>query len=467
MNAAIYDQRENPDDDRPYSRRDEDGASLHVLPNLNDEQQFRSAFDDAAIGMSIATLNFRLLRVNAAHSEMLGYSEEELLKTDFRTRIHPDDLAPNDQLRADLFAGRINSYAVERRYIHKLGHIVWCIVTVSLVRDAHGRPQYFVGQMQDISERKRAESQLRASEQRMAQVLASSSDGILIVDRCGRVTSANTSLARIAGISVSGLIGRTSSELPWAMRKPDGSSISGDEQPITHALLTQTVVSGQEVEFVHPDGRLVYTTVDAVPLIDPVGQLDGAVMTVHDVTEQKTLERQLARLALHDTLTGLPNRRHFESRAEQALVDARRDSTAFSIVFIDLDGFKPINDQYGHLAGDQVLTEVAQRLVDCMGDGGFVARMGGDEFAILLGGPDVAETTDTVATRITAACAAPHLIDGSAVYVTPSIGIGATCASDDRLGDVLHRADSAMYVAKRAQRTQRRRSTDAVTQVHY
>jgi len=148
MSAAIRPIETDDIDDDPVP----DGLPLYVLPTLDDEQLFRSAFDDAAIGMSLASLSFGLLRVNRAHCEMLGYSEEELLTTDFRTRIHPDDLAPNDELRSNLFAGVIDSYATERRYIHKAGHIVPCIVTVSLVRDAHGRPQYFVGQMQDITE---------------------------------------------------------------------------------------------------------------------------------------------------------------------------------------------------------------------------------------------------------------------------------------------------------------------------
>jgi len=301
----------------------------------------------------------------------------------------------------------------------------------------------------------------------MAQVLASSSDGILIVDRAGRVLTANAALQRMTALAETDFIGCASDSLPWNIQHSDGSPKPVAKQPIARTLASGSSLTGQAMCFQHPDSTIVYVMVDAVPLTDQTGHVDGAVMTVYDVTEQKALESRLAQLALHDALTGLPNRRHFETRAEQALANARHNGTTVSILYIDLDGFKPINDQLGHAAGDRVLIEIARRLIESVGDAGVVARMGGDEFAILLVGPRASDLTARIEQRITASCSAPHRIDGHTVHVTPSMGIGTLSDPDDRLGDVLHRADAAMYEAKRARRTQRRRCTDVISKNNY
>jgi diguanylate cyclase (GGDEF)-like protein/PAS domain S-box-containing protein len=463
---AAYRPEHGPSEHGPaHCRAVPDEPLIHALPILDDHQQFRSAFDDAAIAMSLATLNFRLLRVNQAHCEMLGYTEHELLTTDFRTRIHPDDLGSNDDLRAALFSGEIDSYATERRYFHRDGHIVWCIVTVRLVRDEHGHPRYFVGQMQDISERKHAEAALRANQQRMLQVLASSSDGILIVDRAGVITMANAAIERISGLPAAQLTGRSCQTLEWSMRPADGQRYPGDVCPLVHALATGLAVTGIEVRFGQDGTDLVYGVVDAVPLTDHDGQLDGVVLTIHDITRQKLLEQRLEHLAQHDALTGLPNRRLFEQQAERALHDVRDGAPSAAILFVDLDDFKPVNDQHGHAAGDRVLIELAQRLVECVGDDGIVARMGGDEFAILLRNAPSIDALPSFEQRILSLSSAPYRVNGCEVVVTPSVGSGLLTCADDRLGDVLHRADSAMYRSKRMQRAHRQRQEQSSS--HY
>ncbi|MGH9175967.1 MAG: PAS domain S-box protein, partial [Vicinamibacterales bacterium] len=377
----------------------------------------RHALDDAAIGMSVASLNWRLLRVNQAHVELLGYSENELLTTDFRTRIHPDDLAPNDTLRADLFAGRINSYETVRRYIHREGRIVHCLVTVSLIRDPDGKPQYFVGQMQDISERIRAEEALRQSEQRMARILASASDGMIIIDPASTVTLMNPAAERITGLPATALLGRSIRDFPWPIHQHDGQPLPPGSFPIDQVLASGTAVHGIEVSFTPDDCSTVFGVVDVAPLIDGDNQVDGLLLTIHDVTERMMMERQLAQLALHDALTGLPNRRLFEDRAGQALTAARRGGWQVAVLLVDLDNFKPVNDRFGHSAGDGVLIEVARRLEGCVRDEDTVARLGGDEFVVLLRCVHASGDLDCVEQRVIAALAAPHLVTGEEVFV--------------------------------------------------
>jgi diguanylate cyclase (GGDEF)-like protein/PAS domain S-box-containing protein len=445
---------------RPNPHLDGDPADWPFVQPSGDrapweeDAQLRSAFDDAAIGMSIANLNWGLLRVNAAHCRMLGYTAHELLTTDFRTRIHPDDIAPNDGLRRDLFSGKIDSYETERRYIHKDGQIVWCMVTVSLIRDAGGEPQYFVGQMQDITERKQAEELLRLSEQRISRVLAAASDGMLIADQSGLVTTVNPAAERITGLPASLMVGRHVREVPRLVHGDGVATWEVIGPAIERALMRGEAAQGLEIWFIRHDGATVYGIVDIVPLrSDETGQ-DGILLTLHDVTERKLLEQRLAQLALHDALTGLPNRRLFEDRAEQALAAAQRAGFSVGVLLIDLDNFKPVNDRFGHPAGDEVLVEVARRLSASVRDVDTVARFGGDEFVVLL--PTVQNHDDVreVRDRIGRVLTQPHTIAGETVLVTASIGTSLMASDADRVSDLLHHADTHMYAVKRDRRPQ-------------
>jgi diguanylate cyclase (GGDEF)-like protein/PAS domain S-box-containing protein len=415
-----------------------------------EDAQLRSAFDDAAIGMSIANLNWGLLRVNAAHCRMLGYTAHELLTTDFRTRIHPDDIAPNDELRRDLFSGRIDSYETERRYIHKHGHIVWCLVTVSLIRDTDGEPQYFVGQMQDITERKNAEESLRLSEQRISRVLASASDGMLIADRAGNVTTVNPAAERITGLPAATLVGHQIQDVPRLVH--GGVACEIISTAIERAMAVGEASHGLDISYVRNDGATIYGIVDIVPLpSDDTGQ-DGILLTLHDVTERKLLEQRLAQLALHDALTNLPNRRLFEDRAEQALAASQRAGCSVGVLLIDLDDFKPVNDRFGHPAGDGVLVEVARRLSAAVRDVDTVARFGGDEFVVLLPAVQHHDDVREIRDRLYRVLEQPHTIAGKPVLVTASIGTSLMTSDDDRVSDLLHHADTDMYAVKRDRR---------------
>ena len=443
---------------RPTTQLDGDPAEWPFVQPSGDhlpweaDAQLRSAFDDAAIGMSIANLNWGLLRVNAAHCRMLGYTAHELLTSDFRTRIHPDDIAPNDDLRRDLFAGKIDFYEAERRYIHRDGHIVWCLVTVSLIRDAAGEPQYFVGQMQDITERKQAEESLRLSEQRMSRVLASASDGMLIVDQAGIITTVNPAAERISGLQASMLLGRSVRAFPRLVLSNDGVACDVISPAIERALVAGEASQALEVRFTRNDGATVYGLVDIVPLRSNDAHQDGLLLTVHDVTERKQLEQRLAQLALHDALTGLPNRRLFEDRAELALATAQRAGCSVGMLLIDLDNFKPVNDRFGHPAGDGVLIEVARRLSESVREGDTVARFGGDEFVVLLQTVQDRDEVREVRDRLCLALEQPHTIAGETVMVTASIGTSLMTSASDRFSDLLHHADRNMYAVKRSRR---------------
>lgn len=163
------------------------------------ERKFRSAFDYSAIGMALVSPDGRWLQVNRSMCEIVGYTESELLTIDFQTVTHPDDLEADLEHVRQLLAGEINSYQMEKRYRHKLGHIVWASLSVSLVRDSLGEPLYFLSQVQDITDRRRAEEALRHSEERYRELFENANDLIYTHDLAGNFTSLNKAGERITG----------------------------------------------------------------------------------------------------------------------------------------------------------------------------------------------------------------------------------------------------------------------------
>ena len=176
---------------------------------------------------------------------------------------------------------------------------------------------------------------------------------------------------------------------------------------------------------------------------------DGIAITVRDVSERHAARQQLERLALHDALTGLPNRVQFQSSLERAVGRARREGSAVAVLFIDLDGFKAVNDTLGHAAGDALLRATAARLVDCVRAGDTVSRLGGDEFTVIAEGVHLPQDAVALAERLLGDLSRPVEIDGQAVRVGASIGICMFPQDGATVGELLHNADAAMYRVKR------------------
>jgi diguanylate cyclase (GGDEF)-like protein/PAS domain S-box-containing protein len=280
---------------------------------------------------------------------------------------------------------------------------------------------------------------IAASEHLSAQIVACLQEGVIVVDREGRVTRTNRAAARMCGVSLGELTGSRLHELPVEL----------DAAPIERALGGEAV-HGVLLELVRRDGTAVWAEADASPLFEADGSAYGALSTFVDVTERVRRERRIRREADSDPLTGLANRRALERALEAALVRAREDGRAVGVLMVDLDGFKALNDAWGHLAGDEALREVARRLTRCVRERDVVARIGGDEFVLVL--PDLHPDHDAAsecAVRVGAALAAPIALDG----VAPRLGAATGVACFPRDGadgaELLAHADRAMYRAKR------------------
>jgi diguanylate cyclase (GGDEF)-like protein/PAS domain S-box-containing protein len=197
-----------------------------------------------------------------------------------------------------------------------------------------------------------------------------------------------------------------------------------------------------------PDGRVCDLSVTFVPHLDGQGRVAGFFSLTLDITELKTLERKLAHTAQHDTLTGLPNRALYDDRLAQAVERNKRHRQPFALVYLDVDHFKLINDTHGHAVGDQLLRAFAGRVRQCIRGVDTAARIGGDEFALILEGPIAAEHAAAVAQKIVAAMRQTFDLDGAAVAISTSIGIAIAGDPAVSATALAASADAALYEAK-------------------
>jgi diguanylate cyclase (GGDEF)-like protein len=256
------------------------------------------------------------------------------------------------------------------------------------------------------------------------RILADAGEGICGVDASGRFTFANEAAGRITGLGVEGLLTRYAGAL-----LPDASLTDGLEREATLDRADGTSV------------RVAYT----VSRIGAGDRVTGAVIVLRDVTRQRALEHDLRHQALHDGLTGLPNRKLFLDRLEHAMTRARQSGEAIGVLYLDLDGFKKVNDSLGHNAGDQLLRTTAERMQAVLRSHDTVARLGGDEFAVLVEGTD---SLDDLVTGLLRALAQPFLLHGREATVSASIGVVPDAGHYTDADEVVRNADVAMYAAK-------------------
>ncbi|EZP45415.1 Diguanylate cyclase [Stenotrophomonas sp. RIT309] len=347
-------------------------------------EKFAGAFTSAALGMALVSLEGRWLDVNDALCRILGYTREELLQVDFQRLTHPADLQTDLALVQDLLAGRRTHYHLEKRYLGREGNTIWARLSVSLVRNERGEPLHFVSQIQDVSAQRSSEQRLFESEQRSRITLDAVADLVLSVALDGHIEYANAAAVRmLAGDGALSLAGHL---------VQDVLSLTTEYAPQSQLDVSVLLDPESNAVDLHADLLLQLGTA-VVPvdltrawLRDDEGQVRGAVWVLRDDTQQRAREREARHLAEMDPLTELGNRRGFEVHLQQAITRVERTGQAASLMYIDLDRFKPVNDTFGHLAGDAVLWAVASVLRHGVRDSDVVARLGGDEFAVILSG---------------------------------------------------------------------------------
>jgi diguanylate cyclase (GGDEF)-like protein/PAS domain S-box-containing protein len=297
--------------------------------------------------------------------------------------------------------------------------------------------------VRDLGDRRRSERAVSD----LAAIVRSSDDAIVSLTPDGVIESWNPGAERIYGHTAAEAIGR-----PISLVEPRGRP---GETPAMLALVRrgQTVESLETLR-VRRDGSEVHVSLSVSPIVDAAGQVIGAAEIGRDITARKQVDRRVAYLAYHDDLTGLPNRLMFAEHLDLALARAQRHGREVAVLYVDLDGFKHVNDTYGHEAGDQLLRQIARRLERATRATDLVARHGGDEFLVLAadlpadGSPGPREIAHTIAEHIGAALSAPAAVDGTTITAGGSVGIAIYPEDAGSRDELLRLADAAMYRSK-------------------
>ena len=296
---------------------------------------------------------------------------------------------------------------------------------------------------------RRADKRQLMAERAMA-VLDSIGDAVLSTDLTGNVIYLNRVAEHMTGWSAAEAYGRPLHEV---LQVIDAETRDPVRDPLTMAMRRNAIVGlGENCVLIGRDGSESAIEDTAAPVHDRNGQVTGAVMVFRDVGAARALSLRMSHLAQHDVLTGLPNRLLLTDRLDRAIAAARRHGVSLAVLFLDLDGFKYINDSLGHATGDRVLQAVARRLEAGVRGSDTVSRHGGDEFVVLLSEVTCAEDATLNADKLLAAIAVPHHIDNQALQVTASVGISLYPADGTDPGTLLQRADLALLRAK-AQRS--------------
>lgn len=271
-------------------------------------------------------------------------------------------------------------------------------------------------------------------------LLRTVADGIIGINAHGVITCANPAAERMLLSAPDGLAGHHIEQLLW----PEGVQSSWDAHPL--AALSKESIS-RDSDFFHREGGMPFPVAYTATHLAASGDDDMRwVLAFQDITERKKADQQLAQMAHYDKLTGVANRQMFIDSLEKALARAGRGQRQLALLFLDLDGFKEVNDTFGHIIGDQVLQMVAQRLVGCVRASDMVSRYGGDEFALII--EDSQVDHNVLAQKILASIEAPYEIGDQCGFLSASIGIALypQCARD--VQSMIEEADRAMYAIK-------------------
>jgi diguanylate cyclase (GGDEF)-like protein/PAS domain S-box-containing protein len=359
--------------------------------------------------------------------------------------VHPGDLAAVETMLRKTIEDKSQS-TMEFRITRADGSVRLICVIERVVFDRRANVSRVIGVNMDVTDRKEVEAALFEEQERAQVTLNSIGDAVICTDISGRITFLNLVAERMTGWAWQEAAGRPMAEV---FRIIDAVSRETTPNPMELAVANDRVMNlPANCILLRRDGFEAPIEDSVAPIHDREGKATGAVIVFRDVSAARAMSLQMAHSAQHDFLTGLPNRMLFNDRVNQAIALAARHMKKVAVLFLDLDGFKHINDSLGHPIGDKLLQSIAQRLVNCVRGADTVSRQGGDEFVVLLSEVAQAEDAAITARRMLQAVAEAHGVDHHDLHVTTSIGL--SIYPDDGLDaeTLIKNADTAMYQAK-------------------
>ncbi|MBI5891245.1 MAG: PAS domain S-box protein [Nitrosomonadales bacterium] len=409
--------------------------SSHVLAE-SVQKRHKAMVQIAHDGYWLADIQGRLLEANQAYADISGYSVEELVGMHI-SQLEAKEKSP-EEVHAHIAKIVEQGFDVfETQHRHKDGHAIDIEVTVTLMRDT----QQLVAFCRDISARKRSEEALR-----VAAAVFETHDAILITDAQANIVRVNRAFSEITGYTAGEVIGKN----------PRIMSSGRQDKAFYVAMWQQLLATGSwsgEIWDRRKDGEIYPKWLTITAVKNERGDTTQYVAIFSDITARKQEEELIRSMAFYDALTQLPNRRLFLERLQAALAASERYNDFGAILFIDLDRFKQLNDTFGHDYGDLLLVELAERIKSCVREIDTVARMGGDEFVVLLESTssereDAAHNAGMVAEKIREILSYPYQLREHEHLSSPSIGISLYHANDLPMDVLLKHADAAMYRSK-------------------
>lgn len=418
----------------------------------NSESRYRGLFENVVDGVYIASRDGEITTANPALIEMLGYDSVEDLKNAGRTTMLYVNPIDRERVFARLEAqGYIKNF--EYRLRCKDGREIVVLENSRAIYNDEGNVVAHEGTIADITDRKIAETRVFEEKERAQVTLQSIADGVITTDAEGFIDYINPVAQQLIGCDLRSVRGKPIGDVMMIINEHTRSTV---EQPVLRCLKEGRVISlGGKSVLVNNDGQEIPIQDSAAPIRDRIGNVIGAVMVFHDIGKESSLFRQMSYQAAHDTVTGLINRREFENQLVTAL-DKTHDNPdrVHALLYIDLDQFKVVNDTFGHTAGDELLLQVSEIIQSNVRSTDIVARIGGDEFGVLLEHCDRDRARD-VAEVIRVAVEGHRFIwQESFTNVRCSIGVVMVSHESSSVGSIMSSADVACYSAKDKGRNQ-------------
>jgi diguanylate cyclase (GGDEF)-like protein/PAS domain S-box-containing protein len=400
------------------------------------ETKLRTIIDSEPECVKLLAMDGTLIDMNSAGLDMIeADSLDQVAGQQLLNLVLPQYRNAFVTISQQVFEGKSGTLQFEIKGL-KGGHR-WLDTHVVPLRDAHGKITALLGLTRDITDRKHAEEKLRLS----ARLFDETHEGITITNADGIIIDVNPTFTKITGYTREEAIGNKPSMLK-----------SGRQTPEFFAAMWKSLVEEGhwkgEIWNRKKNGVIYAELLTISALRDEQGTTVNYVGLFSDITQIKQQQQTLEQMAHYDALTQLPNRVLFADRFNQAIARARRDKTQLAVCYIDLDGFKQINDSFGHEAGDFLLVEVADRIKRALREEDTVSRLGGDEFALLLGDITSLEQCEQAIDRIHQSIAEPYMINGYTAAIAASSGVTMYPQDDSDPDTLLRHADQAMYQAK-------------------